>query len=137
MIIKNLFLSLSYAIMCSITTNIIMTNIDMVKALIEYGWVDSIKNMVCMGFYVFLILWLLSLSIASGLKSIWCMILFNYYLFFYNEEKIHVTVDNNRNISSYAELSNGKIIPIKIHKVVLNEDKTEDNAEPKEEKLKE
>ena len=131
MIIKNLFLSLSYAIMCSITTNIIMTNIDVVKSLIECGWVDSTGNMVRMGLYVFLILWLLSLSIATGLKSIWCMILFNYYLFFYNEKEIHVTVDDNRNISSYVELSNGKIIPIKIHKVVLNGDK--DNTEPKEE----
>lgn len=127
----HLLLSFIFTIATFIWVNTLMCNMNEIKELISYGWVDNIGNMIVMGFYAFVILFIVSSAIACAIKSIYHIILFNYEFLFYKEKKIHVTVDDNRNISSYVELSNGKIIPIKIHKVVLNSDK--DNTEPKEE----
>lgn len=131
---KNLFKSLLYTIAFSIMINIVMEDmflVDFIKGMIKYGWVDDLKNKILMGLYLFFILYVVTIIIFFGIKSIWHMILFHYDILFYNKKEIHVTVDEDYIIrDSFVELSGGKIIPIKIKKIIMNKP---DEQEEKEE----
>lgn len=117
------------AILASLCINTLFTWKNFIMQLIQYGFVDGFWNMIKMGICAFGIFFITLSGIAFLINSIKYIILFYYYGLFYNYDKtIHVTVDGNK-IGSYVEFSNGKTIPIKIHKVVMDNNETVDEAE--------
>ena len=134
---KNLFKSLVYAIGFSLMVHIVM-RYDLpgsIKEIIEYGWAYSFKGIMKTGFQLFIISLCIISIIFCGIKSIWHMILYNYNLFFYENEKkvIKVTVDENYTIrDSFVELFDGRIIPIDIKKIAINKPEEEKEEEKEE-----
>ena len=92
----------------------------------------NIFKLIGIGAYAFLYLFVISATIALTIASIKSMILFHSYLF-NNEKVIKVTVDENYIIrDSFLELSNGRIIPISIRKIVMDKPENESNEEIRE-----
>ena len=79
------------------------------------------------GFYAFLCVLSIIGCIISLIGSIYNMICVFSVLFF-SKKEIHVSVDENYVIrDSFIELSNGKIIPIRIKKIVMNKPENEES----------
>lgn len=118
------------AILASICINTLFSWKDFIIRVIEYGFVDGFWNMVKMGICAFGIFFVTLSGIAFLINSIKYIILFYYYGLFYNYDKVvHVTVNEKNAISSYVEFSNGKTIPIKIHRVTMYNKETVDEVE--------
>ena len=82
------------------------------------------------GFYVFSCLLVLIGSLTFTIGAILHMVLMFYHAFFAYQggRQINVTVDENYIIrDSFLELSNGKIIPINIKKIVMNKPQNDNN----------
>ena len=91
----------------------------------------NIFKLIKIGTYAFMCLFVLSGCITFVIAAIKNIILFHYFLITPNDDKtINVTVDENYIIrDSFLELSNGKIIPIKIKKIVMNKPENESKEE--------
>lgn len=114
------FLALYHVILCVVCT-CCSININLNK-IIGVFYTNNIFKVIGICFYIFICLLVIFGSIAFFIGTIFHLIMFYYYAFFYkhNDREINITVDENYIIrDSFVELSNGRIIPIKIKKVSM------------------
>lgn len=76
--------------------------------------------------WIWFLLFMISTCIAFIIKSLYSLALFHYYSLFYTDREINVYVDENRIIrDSFVELSDGRVIPIKIRKIIMGKSDNE------------
>ena len=120
---KHIFLSSFFCLLfCLASCIFIIVGPDLFNDLYEiFKSIENMRHMIGFSMFLFGLLCLVFVSISCAIKTIYHLVAFCAIVIFgycKTEEQICVNVDENCIVrGSFVELSNGKIIPIRLNKI--------------------